>query len=102
MLEHYKELMAPRGAIRSRAMFGGHGIYCDDLLIAIVADDQLYLKVDDLTQASFAAAGSSPFVYQGKGKPVTMSYWVMPEEAIESERAMRPWVDMARAAAARK
>ena len=102
MIKHYKELMAPRGAIRSRAMFGGHGIYCDDLFIAIVIDDQLYLKVDELTQAEFAAAGSSPFVYQGKSKPVAMSYWRAPDEALESPRAMRPWVDMAIAAAARK
>ncbi len=102
MLDYFKELMAPRGAIRSRAMFGGHGIYCDELFIAIVVDDRLYLKVDELTQSTFAAAGSAPFVYQGKDKPVTMSYWSVPDEALESARAMRPWVDMARAAAARK
>lgn len=102
MLDHYKELLAPRGAIRSRAMFGGHGIYCDDLFIAIVIDDQLYLKVDGLTQATFAAAGSTPFVYTGKGKPVKMSYWLVPDEALESARAMRPWADMAIAAAGRK
>jgi DNA transformation protein len=102
MLEHFKELLAPRGAIRSRPMFGGHGIYCDDLFIAIVVDEQLYLKVDGLTQAVFARAGSSAFVYQGKGKPVTMSYWLVPDEALESARAMRPWADMAIAAAERK
>jgi DNA transformation protein len=102
MLDHFKELMAPRGVIRSRAMFGGHGIYCDDLFVAIVVDDRLYLKVDGLTQATFAAAGCAPFVYQGKGKPVAMSYWSVPDEALESARAMRPWIDMAKAAAARK
>ena len=102
MLEHFKELLAPRGAIRSRAMFGGHGIYCDDVFMAIVIDDQLYLKVDPLTQATFAAAGSAPFVYHGKGKPVAMSYWRVPDEALESARAMRPWADMAIAAAGRK
>lgn len=102
MLDHYKELLAPRGQIRSRAMFGGYGIWCDDLFIAIVVDDQLYLKVDGLTQASFAAVGSTPFVYHGQGRAVTMSYWLVPDEALESARAMRPWADMAIAAAARK
>jgi DNA transformation protein len=102
MLDHFKELLAPRGAIRSRAMFGGHGIYCDDFFIAIVVDDQLYLKVDGLTQAAFAEAGSSAFVYSGKGKPVAMSYWLVPDAALESARAMRPWADMAIAAAQRK
>jgi DNA transformation protein len=102
MLDHFKDLLAPRGSIRARAMFGGYGVYCDDLFIAIVVDDQLYLKVDGLTQGVFAKAGSSPFVYQGKGKPVTMSYWRVPDEALESARAMRPWADMAIAAAERK
>ena len=103
MLMHFKELLAPLGAIRSRAMFGGHGIYCDDVFMAIVIDDQLYLKVDALTQRDFERAGCTPFVYHGKnGKPVAMSYWSTPDEALESPRAMRPWAHMAIAAALRK
>lgn len=102
MLDHYRELLAPLGAIRTRAMFGGHGIYCDDTFFAIVIDDALYLKVDALTQRDFERAGCQPFVYTGQGKPVTMSYWSVPEEALESARAMKPWAQMALAAAWRK
>ncbi len=102
MLDHFKELLAPLGAIHTRAMFGGHGVYCDDLFIAIVIDDQLYLKVDALTQAAFADAGSAPFVYQGQAKPIEMSYWSVPDEALESARAMRPWGRRAIEAALRK
>jgi DNA transformation protein and related proteins len=102
MLTHLKELLAPLGYIRARAMFGGHGLYCDDLFFAIVIDDQLYLKVDALTQERFTQAGSTPFVYQGKGKPVEMSYWLAPDEALESAHAMHPWAQLALQAAHRK
>lgn len=102
MLSHYKELIAALGAVRSRAMFGGHGIYCDELFIAIVIDDQLYLKVDGLTQRDFEQAGCTPFVYRAKGKTTVMSYWTVPDEALDSARAMKPWAQMAIAAAARK
>ena len=39
-----QEALAPVGVIRIRRMFGGAGVYADDLFFAIIADDQLYLK----------------------------------------------------------
>lgn len=53
--------MAPtdvgRGEIRSRRMFGGHGIYRDDLMFAIVADDVLYLKAEDKSEVACRTQG---------------------------------------------
>jgi DNA transformation protein len=96
------ELLEPLGAVTSRGMFGGHGVYVDGLFIAIVIDGRLYLKVDDETKAAFVAAGSAPFVYEGQKKPIEMSYWNAPEEALDSPDQMRPWAKMAIAAALRK
>ena len=31
--DHCLELLAPLGRVRSRRMFGGHGLYVDDLFI---------------------------------------------------------------------
>jgi DNA transformation protein len=89
------ELLAPAGAVRARRMFGGHGLYVDDLFFALVARDRLYLKVDARTQVRFEAAGCAPFVYLGKGKPVTMSYWTVPAEAMDSPALMQPWARLA-------
>ena len=85
------ELLAPLGAVRSRHMFGGRGIYVDDLFVGIVAFDRLYLKTDPSIAPQFAAAGSEPFVYEGQGKAVTMGYWTAPAKAMESAPAMAPW-----------
>jgi DNA transformation protein len=101
-LDFLQELLEPLGRTSVRRMFGGHGVYCDGLFIAIVFDGLVYLKVDDDTRADFVAAGSAPFVYQSADKRIEMSYWQLPEEALDSAEQMRPWAQRAIAAATRK
>lgn len=98
---HCLELLAPLGAARSRRMFGGHGLYVDELFIALIAFERLYLKVDAQTRPAFEAAGCAPFVYDGKGQSITMSYFSAPEQAIESPQEMLPWARLALGAALR-
>jgi DNA transformation protein and related proteins len=101
LVDHCLELLAPLGAVRARRMFGGHGLYCDDLFFALIAFDRLYLKADAATQPAFAAAGCAPFVYDGKGGLVTLGYWTAPPAAMESPTEMQPWARLALAAALR-
>lgn len=101
LLDHCLELLAPVGRPRSRRMFGGHGIYVDDLFIALIAFERLYLKADEASRARFEAAGCEPFVYEAKGKRVSVAYWTAPEEAMDSPAAMVPWARLAIEAALR-
>ena len=97
---HACELFAPLGSIRTRAMFGGWGFYCDDLFFAIIADETLYLKADAESAARFQAAGGVPFSFTYKdGRTETMNYWTVPEEAMEHPSAMIEWGRLALAAA---
>ena len=66
-----KELFAPFGAVEVKRMFGGVGSYAEGLCFAIESGGEVFLKIDGETQAAFTAAGSSPFVYNAKGKPMT-------------------------------
>lgn len=102
LVRWYAELLAPLGAVRTRAMFGGHGIYVDELFVAIVVGEMLYLKADAATAARFQAAGSEPFVVESRGRKTTMSFWRTPAQALESPAAMAPWGRLAMEAAARK
>ena len=108
-VDHCLELLGRLGPCRARRMFGGHGIYAGDVFIAIVANEQLFLKVDAQSQPAFEAAGCQPFNYDAKGKPMTMAYWTAPDEAMDSAELMSTWgrhaVDAAlraRAASTRK
>lgn len=99
---YLRDLFSELGPVALRKMFGGQGLYHDGLIIGLVIGDELFLKTDAATVEAFEQAGGHPFVYQGKGKPVTMSYWLPPAEAMESAQAMRPWARLAYEAAVRK
>jgi DNA transformation protein len=85
-VDHCLELLAPLGDVRALRMFGGHGLYIDEL-------------VDAGSRQRFADAGCEPFVYDAKSKSVTMSYWSAPPQALESPALMAPWARLAVAAA---
>jgi DNA transformation protein len=97
-----QELLEPVGRASTRRMFGGHGVYVDGLFVAIVIEGRAYLKVDAQTEAAFAGAGCAPFVYDSGGKAVPMSYWSVPDSALDSPADMTPWARLAIAAARRK
>lgn len=102
LLEHLRDLFEPLGPISARAMFGGYGLYFDGMIIGVILDEVLYLKTDEHTRADFEAAGCAPCVYDLKGTPLVMSYWSLPDEAMDSPQAMRPWAERAIEAARRK
>ena len=97
----FVELLAPIGRISARRMFGGAALYADGLIVGLEVDGALYLKIDGQTRQAFAEGGGHPFVYDGKGKPITMSYWTPPDEAMDAPDAMRPWAQRALEAALR-
>lgn len=86
-----EELFGPLGSIGVRKMFGGGGIYCDGVMFALIADNVIYLKADAQSQPGFVAEGLGPFVYQGKEKPVAMSYWRMPERLLDEPVDALEW-----------
>ena len=101
-IDYLRELFEPMGSYAARAMFGGWGVYLDGVIVGLVDEGLLYLKTDALTQAAFAGAGSKPFVYESKDGPMTMSYWSVPDEALDGADPMRPWLRLAVEAAQRK
>lgn len=86
-----EELFAVFGPVTIRNMFGGGGIYHDGVIFALVAADTLYLKVNEITQADFEAEGMKPFTYTGKGKPIALSYWELPEALYDDPDGFALW-----------
>ena len=99
---HWEELFADVAPVRARRMFGGLGLSLDGLSVGLVVDGTLFLKVDDVTRASFEAAGGRPFVYEAKGKRSVMSYWTPPATIFDDTDDLRRWLALAHEAARRQ
>lgn len=95
------DLLAGVGAVRSKRMFGGYGLYVDDVFVAIVTGGTLYMKTDDRTQPRFAAAGGTQFCFTSRAKVQATHFWSPPAGAMDSPDLMRPWAQLAHEAALR-
>jgi DNA transformation protein len=97
---YVEDQLAGLGGVVMRRMFGGVGIYFQDVFFALIADDVLYFKVDDANRADHESAGMGPF-QPWPDKPTTMSYYEVPAEVLERGETLRAWADKALAAAGR-
>jgi DNA transformation protein len=100
-IDYVMELFGPFGTVRTRRMFGGYGVFLDGLMFAIVSEDMLYLKADEMNRIEFEQAGCEIFGYARKGKRATLGFFCAPGDAMESPELMLPWARTAYAAALR-
>jgi DNA transformation protein len=101
-INYLTEVLAPLGSVRSKRMFGGVGIYINDLFCAIIAADCLYFKGDDDNEAEFIAGKCPPFTYEKEGIVYSMRYYRAPDEAMDDGEEMLRWARLGLAAALRK
>ncbi len=86
--------------IRARSMFGGVGVYGAGHFFALIDDDILYFKVDDVTRPQFEANGMSPFRPYGEDGEI-MQYYEVPADVLEDPDRLGIWVEAALAVARR-
>lgn len=84
------EQLAGVKGLRAKAMFGGIGLYADDVFFGLIAADTLHLKVDDSNRAQYEAARSQPFKPYAD-KPMTMPYYNVPAAVLEDADALAEW-----------
>jgi DNA transformation protein and related proteins len=98
---HLVDLLQSIGPVESKPMFGGFGIFLEGLMFALVADNELYLKVDAQNQQEFEDLGLPAFAYEKNGKVFKMSYYLAPEETMEDGELLSTWAANAYGAAIR-
>ena len=84
------EQLARVASVRARAMFGGVGLYANDVFFGILAADTLYLKVDDSTRGQYEAEGMTAFQPYAD-RPTTMSYYQVPARVLEDGDELDAW-----------
>jgi DNA transformation protein and related proteins len=99
--EGLRELFEPFGPVSVRRMFSGHGLYADGWFFALAIGGEVYLKADAETETVFAAAGSTPFVYQRHTREVKLGFWRLPANAYDDPDELKHWSNLALSAARR-
>ena len=94
-VENILECLQSTGTVREKSMFGGFGLYMDDLMFALVADDVLYFKTSDNNRDDYIERNLKPFCYERAGKKITMSYFEAPAEVFDDEEMMSLWANRA-------
>lgn len=81
--------------LRITRMFGGYGVFREERMFALIADDRLYFKCDAKSRPLFEAKGLGPFSYEARGRRHSLAYFEAPAEVFEENEAMRQWVNEA-------
>lgn len=92
----YKEFLAEQlerlGPVRFRGMFGGAGVYLDDMMFGLIFEETLYFKVDDRNRADFEAEEMGPFTYEmSDGSTGALHYYEVPERLYDDPDELVQW-----------
>ena len=102
-----RELFAGLGQVTIKRMFGGAGAYAGGLMFALLAEDAIYIKTDETLREALRGEGCGPFVWTPQsgprtGEKVEMSYWRLPDAALDDPDLAAEWGRKALAAAKAK
>ncbi len=98
-LNYVMDQLSQLDELRSRRMFGGHGLYSGEVFFGIISNDTLYFKVGDGNRAEYQTRGMRPFSPYADRPRVSLSYFEVPPEVLEDGEECREWARRAIAAA---
>ncbi|MBT8197628.1 MAG: TfoX/Sxy family protein, partial [Acidimicrobiia bacterium] len=79
---------APLGDVTIRKMFGGHGVFADGDMFALVdSAGNPFLRADEMTSGPFEAAGSA--------RHGGMPYWSIPPAVLDNDDDLVAWARIA-------
>jgi DNA transformation protein len=96
------EQLSGAAGISSRRMFGGFGLYRNDVFFAIISGDTLYFKVSDASRADYETRGMARFRPYRDKPQVSMSYYEVPADVLEDADECVRWAMRAVAAGVAK
>jgi DNA transformation protein len=88
-LERIMADLTDLGEIASRPLFGGHGIYWNDVIFGIHFRGRLYFKVDEESKGEYLARRMGPF--RPNERQTLKSYYEVPPEILDDREALLSW-----------
>jgi DNA transformation protein len=79
------------GALRSRRMFSGVGLYSGELFFGLIHDDTLFFKSDSTNSAEYIARNMPRFMPFPDRPKAVMAYYQVPADIIEDAESLVAW-----------
>jgi DNA transformation protein and related proteins len=90
-LQYVLEQLAGLRGVVSRRMFGGAGLYQDELFFGLIASDTLYFRVNDENRADYEAHGMSRFRPYEDKPHLSFNYYEVPAHVLEDAEQLVAW-----------
>ena len=90
-LEHILDLLDDEEGISFKRMFGGYGLFKNELAVALILRSEIFMKVDQSNINDYKSAFSKQFTYKKKGKDICLSNWAIPSEILEDKDLFIVW-----------
>lgn len=93
------EQLAFLGPIAIRSIFGAAGIFIEDRLLGIVANERLYLHTGPVNRADYLARGAPQFKPYPNAFDLTTDHHQVPQDIIDDPAQLKVWGERALLAA---
>ena len=90
-LEHILDVLDGEEGISFKRMFGGYGLFKNELAVALILRSEIFMKVDQSNINDYKSAFSKPFTYKKNGKDISLSNWSIPSEILEDKDLFIEW-----------
>jgi DNA transformation protein len=91
--EFVLDQLAAMESVTSRAMFGGFGLYRQDVFFGILHKGRLYFKTNDQTRPAYQEHGMQPF--RPSDKQTLKNYYEVPPDILEDGDELIRWAEKA-------
>ena len=91
--------LAELPGVEARRMFGGHGLYLEDVFFGIVHEGRLYFRADGESREEYLTRGMKPF--RPNPRQILRNFLEVPADVIEQPRLLGQWARRAGVAAER-
>jgi DNA transformation protein and related proteins len=74
--DYILEQAAHAGDMRVRKMFGDYALYCDEKVVGLICDDQLFIKYTDKGKVFAEGKYKEGYAYKGAKPSMNVTDWI--------------------------
>lgn len=91
-LQYTLDQLSDWGNVHIKRMFGGVALYKEEFAFGMIANDEVYLKVDETNKIKFLKADSTP-LKPFKNNATVLSFYNVPADVFDNSEEFISWAN---------